>query len=95
MPFCAAASKIEVPGGQLIFLSSMVKIMFSKRLTPFNPKWNNGIMESWNNGVSGFQSDLKWLFPNLYPLFQSSNIPIFRFVEPINKQIRPETIEFI
>jgi hypothetical protein len=34
MLFRAAASNIEVPGGQLIFLSSMVKTMFSKRLTP-------------------------------------------------------------
>jgi hypothetical protein len=45
MPFCAAASNIEVPGGQLTLLSSIVKTMFSKRLTPFNPKWNNGILE--------------------------------------------------
>ena len=54
----------------------MVKAILSKRLTPFNPSWNSGIMESWNGGDSGFQSNLKWCFPNYYPVFQSSNIPV-------------------
>ena len=67
MPFCAAASNIEVPGGQLTLLSSMLKTIFSKRLTPlwvvnckFKPKQEIGIlpvsfkksyMEYWSVGV--------------------------------------------
>jgi hypothetical protein len=51
MPFCAAASSIEVPGGQLILLSSIVKTMFSKRLTPFFKGWPVGPLTRYPYGL--------------------------------------------